>query len=93
MVPLYPRNGTKMALNIKDEEMLSQIEHLARLRRVKKMDVIRDALSQAMEKENSKKSVRELLAPVLEKAARLGTSSTMTWEEHKRGSDEEWGEE
>ncbi|MPR08673.1 type II toxin-antitoxin system VapB family antitoxin [Microvirga tunisiensis] len=83
-----------MALNIKDPELLSQIEHLARVRRVKKMDVIRDALNGAMEKENSKKSVRELLAPVLDKAARLGTTtSTMTWEEHKRASDEEWGEE
>jgi hypothetical protein len=82
-----------MALNIKDPELLSQIEHLARVRRVKKMDVIRDALSGAMEKENSKKSARELLAPVLEKAARLGTSSAMTWEQHKRASDEEWGEE
>ncbi|QRM32773.1 type II toxin-antitoxin system VapB family antitoxin [Microvirga sp. VF16] len=82
-----------MALNIKDPELLSQIEHLARVRRVKKMDVIRDALNGAMEKENSRKSVRELLAPVLDKAARLGTSSTMTWEEHKRASDEEWGEE
>jgi hypothetical protein len=82
-----------MALNIKDPELLSQIEHLARVRRVKKMDVIRDALHGAMEKENSRKSVRELLAPVLDKAARLGTSSTMTWEDHKRASDEEWGEE
>jgi hypothetical protein len=82
-----------MALNIKDPELLSQIEHLARVRRVKKMDVIRDALNRAMEKENSKKSVRELLAPVLEKAARLGTTSTMTWEDHKGASDEEWGEE
>jgi hypothetical protein len=82
-----------MALNIKDPELLSQIEHLARVRRVKKMDVIRDALNGAMEKENSKKSVRELLAPVLDKAAQLGTSSTMTWDEHKRASDEEWGEE
>lgn len=82
-----------MALNIKDPHILEQIEHLSRVRRVSKIDVLREAIGHEMEREDSKRSVRELLAPVLAKADRFGTSSSMTWEEHKRASDEEWGEE
>jgi hypothetical protein len=81
-----------MALNIKDPHILEQIEHLSRVRRRTKMDVLREAVSHEMEREHSRRNIRELLAPVLEKADRLGTPSTMTWEEHKRASDEEWGE-
>jgi hypothetical protein len=50
-----------MALNIKDPELLSQIEHLARVRRVKKMDVIRDALSGAWKRRIARRAFENCL--------------------------------
>ncbi len=82
-----------MAINIKDPEILRKIDHLSRLRHASKVDVLRVALDAELARETAKLSVREKLAPVLAKAAALGTQSTMTWEDHKKASDADWGEE
>jgi hypothetical protein len=82
-----------MALNIKDPEILQKIDHLSRVKHTSKVDVLRAALDAELEREMKKLSVRERLGPVLAKAAYLGTPSQMTWEDHKKASDADWGEE
>jgi antitoxin VapB len=81
-----------MALQIKDKAILQQIDHLSRMRRVSKTEVIRTALRHEIEKEAERLGVRELLAPVLAKADAMGTRKPTTPEDDKRFFDELWGE-
>ena len=80
-----------MALTIKDFGILHKIDSLSRTRRTSKVNVLRAALSHEYEAEAAARSVREILAPVLAKAASLGRASVMSIAEHKRASDEDWG--
>lgn len=81
-----------MALNIKDPAVLSKLEHLSRVRRLSKVDVLRAALDSEMRKEAGKAPVRDLLAPLLVRVAEAAKPKHMDWDEEKRRSDELWGE-
>jgi hypothetical protein len=82
-----------MALQIKDETMLRQIEQLSRARNKTKTGMLRELLENEIKRETGKTPVRELLAPVLAKVAALGPTRRTMPEEDKRFSDELWGEE
>ncbi len=82
-----------MALNIKDPEVLRKIDHLSRARRMSKVDVLRALLDAEVARETEKLGIRHRLADVLARAAALGSPSTMTWEDHKKASDGDWGED
>lgn len=81
-----------MALTIKDSDLLGKIDDLSRLRRVSKVAVLRSALEREYDAETAKRSARDILAPVLAKAASMGHDSAMSVADHKRTSDEDWGE-
>ncbi|WP_162559487.1 type II toxin-antitoxin system VapB family antitoxin [Microvirga sp. 17 mud 1-3] len=81
-----------MALNIKDPALLRQIEHLSRVRRMSKADVLRAALDREMAEEASAMPVKERLAPLLAKVASTVTVERTSWEEEKRYFDELWGQ-
>jgi hypothetical protein len=84
--------GYPMALQIKDKAILQQIERLSRVRNVSKTEIIRTAIRNEIEKEASKLSVEELLAPVRARLRSVGTVQTTTPEQGKRFFDELWGE-
>lgn len=79
-----------MALNIKDPALLRQIEHLSRVRRKSKADVLRAALDREMAEEESRMPVKERLAPLLARVADAVTVERTSWEDDKRRSDELW---
>lgn len=82
-----------MPLEIDDAEIIQGLEHLSRSRGVSKIEVLRAAVRAEIERDKIRPGVRERLAPVLEKASKIGTpSKPLSWEEEKRESDELWGE-
>ena len=81
-----------MTLTIKDVDLLHKIDHLSHIRRTSKIEVLRSALSHEYEAEIATHSARDMLAPVLAKAASMGRTSTMSIADHKRASDQDWGE-
>ncbi|MCL1961725.1 MAG: type II toxin-antitoxin system VapB family antitoxin [Desulfovibrionaceae bacterium] len=81
-----------MALTIKDPDTLHKIDHLSRIRGTRKVDVLRAALKREYEAEAATRSVRDLLAGVLAKADSMGQPGALGSDEHKRASDEDWGE-
>jgi hypothetical protein len=81
-----------MALNIKDPALLAKIEHLSRVRRMSKVDVLRAALEGELEKDAGRPALKARLAPLIEKVAAASRAQPASWEEDKRRSDELWGE-
>ncbi|EIM30274.1 hypothetical protein [Microvirga lotononidis] len=82
-----------MTYLIKDETVVQQLKILAQRKNKTVADVLRQVIVQEIEREDSRTSTMEKLAPVLAKARALGEPvGRINWEEQKRASDEEWGE-
>jgi hypothetical protein len=81
-----------MALQIKDETVLKQIEHLSRLRGMSKADVIRSALKNEMEREAAKPHARDLIAPLQAKLAAIAFLAQRNREDEGQSIDEPRGQ-
>lgn len=81
-----------MAYHIKDERTDALLRRLAAMRRRSMADVLRDTLADAVEREESKLSVSDRLAPLRAKLRAVGTHRPVDWAELKRLNDDDSGE-
>jgi len=81
-----------MAYQIKDESVLRQLKHLARVRGKTVADVLREAVGHETEREASKAKTADLLRPLRSRIRAMGEHRPVDWSDLKRRNDEDWGE-
>jgi hypothetical protein len=81
-----------MAYQIKDETILEGLKHLAQLRRKTVADVLRDVVRNEVERETSRLSAGNRLAPLLAKVAslRADAQKPLTADAEKQQFDDLW---
>ena len=81
-----------MPYHIKDERTERLLRELARVRKRTMADVLRDALSEAMQRHNERVPLAGRLEPLRAKVRALGRRKPVDWDALKRANDEDWGE-